>query len=1102
LSDKNVDAIYSYSNIGDETKLFLSTPSPTLLVTQTEGGSLKCGNWRYAVRFIVEGSIGTEWSFLANPISVYPRSTSGELDGQFVTGGLATASSTKANIINVEDIKPGIFNYIELAGLQYVGNVPIGGIVKRQQLSREDTTSTIIHYGNETGIELDIATLNQVYSQIIKGQNLVLLDNRLVASNYSLFVDYDLTDWARTIEYSIQRQALSATLTASNQLFELQEYLLPSNVNQYMGYMINETYRFAVQLKWKSAGWSSPFLIDDIVFDTSGASGQRLSGLTDNSLTDTPGNAIYVPYVRFENVDLDYVLSDGNTIRSKLDNDGTPNIRFVRAECIPEVLATGVLLSAFDSPATDLSYKYINTGVLLGVKDYSYFYSPDVYFNAAYPTSPTIKFLDQTEIVNVFTDVVAGPSILAEHSAYFPSAFVDVTPISTSIVNIALGAPDLDRTNLLLFNTPALVPPLSGARPDYGSYYAQLFEAIANKYGAHEDTRYMTTGNAFDSTLVTTSTTFSVFGGDTFTQKSFKIPRQYVQLVGLNLEGRGWGLGYYSQNRVNSQMQIERVETDNNNYTFPGVNGQSTAGLVKWLRPFEILAGGTAAEMEKNYNLNINEYNLGYNINNNIQYYYGFSSLPNQAYFPARITWSEQKTINGISDAYRIVLPLNYRDLAPSFGEIVHMEEWNGELITWQIRSFERQYFNTTGTLASSDNSQILIGDGSVMGRIGDALTKYGTNHKWGVVKGLSPGGKDTFYWINAENKKLIRFGLDGTVVLSDSKRMQSFFANNLQFVLDFVSGWNNYGIIGIYNNRFAEAIITVKALKVSLSLVVLGEAVSTGDYRTTTIRYFDGTPLVYKAKSSFTVSNVNFPGGVNSDTYWDLVSNKDASIYNLYTIVINEYINKITAFYTHKPNIYLSYRDGFLSPHPTVNNIVYEHDRGEYMEWYKSYFAGTGTIIYTTGSTTIQGIGTNFLTEFPSIEGTVYYIKIMGVDYELLSVQSAVLLTLSTESLSTGAATFEYATANSEDGYVQIAINDAPDAVKGFNAIRTNSLNSPSRAEFLTQNHTSYLEESEFKAYEDYFESAIKNDSNVSVKNPNGLNSKDTSRLWCKFNN
>jgi hypothetical protein len=105
--------------------------------------------------------------------------------------------------------------------------------------------------------------------------------------------------------------------------------------------MMNDTYRFGVQVQWKDTGkWSAPYWVDDIRFDTladnvNSLDDRRTGNNIDTNLTNSTGESVNIYYVKFGNINLNYLV-DGVPLRDLIQS-----IRFVRAERIQEVLATG-----------------------------------------------------------------------------------------------------------------------------------------------------------------------------------------------------------------------------------------------------------------------------------------------------------------------------------------------------------------------------------------------------------------------------------------------------------------------------------------------------------------------------------------------------------------------------------------------------------------------------------------------------------------------------------------------------------------------------------------------------------------------------------------
>lgn len=456
----------------------------------------------------------------------------------------------------------------------------------------------------------------------------------------------------------------------------------------------------------------------------------------------------------------------------------------------------------------------------------------------------------------------------------------------------------------------------SGAGADFGVLQAQVYRKKINKFGDIDLSRFITTGSELD-VLGPAVLNVDVFGGDVFTQKTYFLHRwnrNFVPTIGtaFTFGGTTAGMGFYSQNHVNTQMYQKDTTFP---YKYPAISE------VDWVNSF--LLTSTPAD-----------YNNGYNIRNEINSDIAFD--PNSIRsndLPTRIYYSDLKPIDSVQDNYRVILPLNFHDLDLSAGEIMHHVNLNGELFTWQVRKLQRQYFNTRGQLQTTNNLSIVIGDGSVLSRDGQTISIIGTTHKWSVIRGKSQGGNDVFYWINTELKKACRIALDGTVSLADIEGMQSFFANNLRWVATHDNPASGSGIAGVWDDRNFEALWTMRGHKDvvawdSLASYSVGEVVS---FVPAVFSTYEQTGEIY---ISLTNSNLN-NNPESSIGFWQLIPHTDNNYYNEYTVAFNEQKNQFTTFYTFKPTIYLKYKDTLLSPDPQAPNTVYIHNVGGYCQWY-----------------------------------------------------------------------------------------------------------------------------------------------------------------------
>jgi hypothetical protein len=1063
----NPENTYSYGTIGEETKLFIGNTNVTLdFFAQLQvGGQLKAGNWRYAVRFLTENLNSTEWTDLSNPINVY-FDPIGLVDADQLSGDESDTTTPKINQLEVTNIIPGIFSFIELAAVNYVDTAIIGYVVRREQLGDTQTEIVLNHTGSETGTtSLDLGTLNTRQIPYVTAQNIDAIDNRLILSNLTSRDISDLSDWAATFEHSIKQGEVDGTLIATGASYRLGEFFDPENLFRKIGYMHNEVYRFGVKGRFRGTGEFSPvFWIDDIKIDTDATNistpNRRVAGLPDWNLTSaTTGDTVYQPYVEFSNIDLDFQVN-GVAIRDLFEE-----LIFERVECVPEIISNGNAALSISGTTTEgwhaeigtsglMAYPYISglisSGVPAGTPSYpggatAYesiikLYSPDFFCGTPIPSfnvgDEIINFgnpqRSSAEPANVFnTPVRAYYSSIVEYNGYFGA----ITPTIHLIENYELagtgqlslainagtysqvmGATPTPNTWInkigFLFECDTPLTDVAGINA-YGFYRIQVrrpttyvaSDPDSSKYGDRVSNRYIPTGASYriedNSPPFIPTGVISVYGGDTMTQKFFLKNRA----PDVTTEGGSGGLGFYSQNRTNCQMLRKYADQPENAWTYPRTSAEA------WLD-------------EDNLGTDLAIYNQGYTPRNGINSDSAFdTSIAEQTDFRTRIIYSEIKPANAFADMFRVFLPLNFEDLDPTFGKITHHANGNGELYTWQQRSFERQFFNQRGTLEVSDGSQVLIGNGSVFGQAGETLSVVGCRHVWGVVKGKSASGNDVFYWINTELNKFMRFAADGTSSVADIKGMQSFFANNLRWVNNQDTPADNYGIHGVWNDRYAEALFTVRGQKPDVSSWNVFASYSAGavvQYPVVEVEGF-GVPGEFYRR---TANGNSVPTSLNG---WELISRSDPDYFNEYTIVLNEFKGAFTAFYTPTPKIYLRWAGTYLSPRPYLNDDtmkIYQHDIGDYCSWYDD-------------GTTVQ----------------------------------------------------------EQDGHIEAVIAAVPDNVKWWEALRVDTEISPFRFDFKNRTQESFLTAGEIEEEEGYYQSSIKEDSTVTATNDG-----DTSLLYSKW--
>jgi hypothetical protein len=1134
--------IYTYNDLDAQLNLFQYAPDVTIDLSQLQsGGSLESGNWRYLLRFSADDVNYTTFTQPSGLINVF-SSDIGLPTG--IRGDAPLTNTPKVNVIEASGI-PTFFEYAELVGVHYVdGGVEVFSI-KRNALDGSGSV-TFYHYGSETTItNLDTAEIFEQRPDIQTALNILALDQRLLLANTTSMEDPDLTDWATAISYTVERAILDTTPTVGyggEPVFG--EYQNPENVENRVGYMINETYRFGIRLKYRDTDtWTAPYYIADITMNTA-------NGLTDLSITDlsTPVNPPtlatspnpYVIYPQFGSPDYGFVLPNGKTVREEFDK-----IEFVRVERNDNnktILATGLAMLALDDGAGTFSTDpacltqaaasaiyltpsatYTGTSTerrllycmfpdtLLGGIDLE-LQSGDQVINVG---NPTYQFLKKVALSGAGTrfDAVAaelyGDSVATDGTAEVVGVDALVYNAGTSI--FSLSGNDYDPASNSAFNYASYyiavdteLTDVNGVA-DYGIYYIQYYRPRANQYGGIETTRYITTGIIED---ISTDTSFlpvyNVYGGDVFTQKA-----TFMQTYTASAARYGQAVGFYAQNAVNSQMR-QMGDDGSNEVALPRGNDPDDDWDVR------------INETGDYRNRELRAYDRGYNAQFLLGNEKGFDSNDTQIIdFPTRMWYSEVKPANSLLDNYRVFLPLQYKDLATSNGEILSLKGVNGELYTLQPRAFMRQFYNARATIeGGEDTSTIILGSTTVFSQDGRVISTRGTKHKWSVVKGRSSSGYDTLYWINSELKNAMKFDAGGTATVSEIKKMKSFFANNLTWADLVFTPADNFGIHGVWSERYGEVLWTIRANAVS-SLPAWDVAASGGYSFGTAVTYSSGTPLSQRnfeqTGEIYTYKNVSAGNSAapTDDTVWEHVAHTDPSYYNEYTVSYSELKDKWESFRSHKPTIYFQYKDLILSTRPLSNRgFVYEHDREFVCRWYEyvGEFQLTGSSITKDADTyTVVGVGTAFTTELQvgweildnsSPVASRYVIRSIESDTEL-TIDDYYILNYGLPSQETvgdaftSAITFTriYYPTQIEDAHLTPVVNLQAVISKIFEAQQYLIDEPPYRVDYTTPDHISYLDEDEFEQRNGLFVAPVKNDSTS-----NGLNSGDTSRLYGKW--
>lgn len=386
---------YEYGSIGDETRLIRNESFFDFrFINQVQsggGGTVYSGNHRYVIRFLTENLTPTLWSDLSNDINVCVADvspTANNATAQKVGGDASYTHTGKINQFLISGIVPNLFKYVELGDVYYADGVPVGTIIRRDLLSQA-STQTIEHRGDETNTQLlDLSILSAIQSDIITALNIDAVDNRLVLSNTTSSTALDFSEWTKTWKHTPNRKEIDGVGVPQLGTYSVNEYMLPTNVYNNVGYMFNEIYRFGAKFRLKNGQITETFWIDDIRFDllttnlVANPTDDRRNGnnIPTYDLTDATAAKVYVPYINFNGIDLTFQIGG---VQAK---DLITEIIFERVEMDEakiEVLGSGVNVM---SALFNFSVNPLNTS--------SYYdHLLDINFNFGNPPSGTGSML-------------------------------------------------------------------------------------------------------------------------------------------------------------------------------------------------------------------------------------------------------------------------------------------------------------------------------------------------------------------------------------------------------------------------------------------------------------------------------------------------------------------------------------------------------------------------------------------------------------------------------------------------------------------------------------------------------------------------------------
>jgi len=785
--------------------------------------------------------------------------------------------------------------------------------IKQQLIDSGVDVINISHFGTESA---EIMAFNELRfsNPLYNAQNIEIIDNTLTLSNLTKNGNSDFSDFCQSITHNIQYSVIAYD----------GEYKNPLNVNNQVGCMVNEDYVYAAQLELVSGELTDQvYYIDTIRIDGdivtnagNPLSNRRVAGGTaDMRIQDADG--VRVIYPQFL-IDWDGALINGRPVR-----DVIKSIKIYRAEVVnPRVIACGLVVPCVRDPAALVGNLFLPSSPVSvapypddifpfpefagstraaavtaypsiyrsewngGTEQNFAFYAPDYYFSgnsfsfltgdifvlnsgvtdntdqsfvnlpaAADPSAYNKFYGDQT--YGVWADAGALPPIAANPDNPYDVATAVYCPTGSQVDcgsaaiktfhNTLYVSSDVEDNqwqtyscHVVTLNTNVDIA-INYTIPT--AAYGYYIRPRDNQYGDLSLLKYIYTNceqRSEDVPFLTSVPLEVNKGGDTFNQLS-ALKQRVKSNNDAVYEWNNVGASFYSQNRVNTQMRVPVPP----NYQFY----DSLPKIELWL---------CNVEPET-----IN-YNNGYSIygNDYINYLSPYDpNLPEITEFLTRAVWSLQKPSGSLVDDYRVIPPLNFYDFPITEGAITTHLKFNKQLIFIQPTMASMKYFNSEGQFTTVSGDNVVLGENAVMSRREMSITSFGSRHKQSVVIGKTESGKDNIYWVCSDYKKIMRYGADGVVCLSDRAFIKTWCETNIVEGFNYSTeyGINNsiapyaglnsvagLGICGVWNHKDKEYIVTLRSVSTEDSSIIIGKTISFSEVTNRFVSFYSAWPTIY----------------------------------------------------------------------------------------------------------------------------------------------------------------------------------------------------------------------------------------------------------------
>jgi len=148
--------------------------------------------------------------------------------------------------------------------------------------------------------------------------------------------------------------------------------------------------------------------------------------------------------------------------------------------------------------------------------------------------------------------------------------------------------------------------------------------------------------------------------------------------------------------------------------------------------------------------------------------------------FDTRVYYSETKINGEPADSWATFLNNNYKDVEGVYGPLNKLSRLHDTMYFFQDVGFGSLAVNPTAVVQASDGSALQLGTvssgaGAFIQDYQYISTRYGAKQQWAVTNSDS-----NIYFFDINQRKMFRYGSEGTAPLSDITGMHSYFLGNL----------------------------------------------------------------------------------------------------------------------------------------------------------------------------------------------------------------------------------------------------------------------------------------------------------------------------------